>query len=390
MNRQVANQASRGRSRSRRILAIHPVPDLYGADIMLVHSLQALHESGHSVVAVFSEKGPLLQRLDDIGIRHVVRPFPVIRRRLLRPHLLLGLVMGFIPATLRIAHFMRRMRPDVVYVNTLTLPHWVLAARLAGVPAVCHVHEAEESSPRIVRRLLTVPCLLTHRIIANSAATKKFLTGSWGALAPRTTVIFNGLDFPPETSRGARRGSRRRVCFVGRLSPRKGPDLAITAVAELVHQGHDVELELIGSAFRGYAWYEKDLHSLAHRLEVSDRVQFSGFRASVWGAYERADVVVVPSRIEPFGNVAVEALAMGAPLVVTAVGGLPEIVEHERTGLVVPPDDVDALVAALARLLDDAEHAADMGREGLKAVRERFGRERYAHDLVDAVALWSL
>jgi glycosyltransferase involved in cell wall biosynthesis len=207
----------------------------------------------------------------------------------------------------------------------------------------------------------------------------------WSRLSPRCRLVYNGFVFPEPALDARPLDGPSRIVLVGRLSPRKGQDIAIDAIAQLVREGYDVELELIGSAFPGYEWFERRLAERARRLAVEERVTFSGYRSNVWGSYAAGDVAIVPSRIEPFGNVAVEAMAMGTPVVVADVGGLPEIVQEGHTGLVVAPDDVSALAAALRRLLDDRAWASAMGRAASSVVRQRFTQERYEREVIEAV-----
>ncbi len=109
-------------------------------------------------------------------------------------------------------------------------------------------------------------------------------------------------------------------------------------------------------------------------LELTDRVIFTGARTDVPDLLALADVVVHCSiRPEPFGRVVVEALAAGRPLVAADGGGVVEIVEPDRTGVLVPAGDASALAAAIGRVLDDPDAAAAMGRAGRTAMLERFG-----------------
>ncbi|RJK98380.1 glycosyltransferase family 1 protein [Vallicoccus soli] len=354
---------------------------------MLLRSLRGLVEAGVEVLLVVPEPGPLLERVAAQGVEHRVLPFPVLRKALLSPRGLAGLVLGAPAEHRRLRAVLREQRPDVVYVNTLTLPHWLAAARAQGVPAVCHVRELESASPRAVTRTLTAPLLAAGTVVANSRATAAFLAAQHRRLAARTRVVLNGFDFPPapEGPRRAAPGARRRVVVVGRLSPRKGQDVAVRALAALVGEGHDVELELVGSVFRGYEWYEDSLRALAAELGVADRLLLPGFREDVWPHLLDADVVAVPSRLEPFGSVAVEAMAACRPVVVSGVGGLPEIAE-DGAGVVVPPEDPAALAAALGGLLADRAGADELARRGCRSARARFTLDRYRAELLDVLA----
>jgi glycosyltransferase involved in cell wall biosynthesis len=363
-----------------RVLAAHPVPDRYGADLMLLAALRALRERGVDVTVAVPEDGPLVGDLLAADVTVLIRDFPVLRKSLLEPAALTSLVAGTPHRLLELVRLIRATRPDVVYVNTLTLPHWIVAARLARRKVVCHVREAEDSPSVLVQQGLTAPLWLCHRIVTNSRHTHDYLTDRWHRLADRIEIVHNGFRFGPSPrSRPPRPDSE--LLLVGRLSPRKGQDVAIHAL-RLLHDRHwPVTLRLVGTAFRGYEWYVEELRRCADELGLVEHVRFDGYRTDIGACNEAADVVLVPSRVEPFGNVAVEALAANRPLVASAVGGLPEIVDHGETGLLVPPDDSRALADAVETFLRDPSGAATIAERGAGRVRERFSIERYENDI---------
>jgi glycosyltransferase involved in cell wall biosynthesis len=177
----------------------------------------------------------------------------------------------------------------------------------------------------------------------------------------------------------------RLVVLVGRLSPRKGNDVALEAVARLRAEGRNVRLELYGSVFPGYEWFEEQLRARSSEPDLAGHVHFGGYTSPTWPALARAEVVLVPSRTEPFGNTALEAQLAGRPVVASAVQGLREIVTHGETGLLVPPDDAPALAAAIAAILDDPKRATAIALAGQVSARRNFSPERYRTAITDAV-----
>lgn len=367
----------------RRVLAVHPHPDLYGADLMMLRSLRAIRSAGMDVQLVVPEPGPLLERLGREAFDVRIVAAPVLRKALLSPRRLLSLLAHLPGDVARILAVLRDYRPDIVYVNTITLPHWTVVPRLVGIPTACHIRELEDQVRPAVRKALTAPLLGASVVVANSNATAAFLAAQWRSLAPRTRVVLNGYVFPDVAWRPHPPERARRVLVVGRLNLRKGQDLAIAAIERLVAEGRDVHLDLVGSVFRGYEWVEDELRRQAEAAGVGDRVHFHGYQSSVAAYMLEADVVAVPSRTEPFGGVAVEAMGIGCPVVVSGVGGLEEIALEQVTAEVVRPGAVGDLARAIARLLDDSQESAAMGSRARADVRTRFSCERYERDLVD-------
>ncbi|GLW62069.1 glycosyl transferase [Actinomadura rubrobrunea] len=368
-----------GDERSVVVLA-HPSPDLYGSDRMLVESVRALAAEWRVLVTLPAD-GPLSEPLRDAGAEVVVLPVPVLRKAYMSPGGVVRLAAASLRALPRAVRLLRRTRAAALYVNTVTIPLWLAAARLARVPALCHVHEAEEGVPRPVRAALAAPLRLARSVLVNSRASAAAL----GPVGRRAQIVYNGVAEPDPAQVTEPRSVLEppvRVTLVGRLSPRKGSDVAVRAVRLLRERGRDVTLTLVGDVFSGYEWYEEELRTLA---AGDPSVEFAGFRPSVWESFAAADVAIVPSRVEPFGNVAVEAMLAGRPVVASATQGLVEIVTDGENGVLVPPDDPAALADGIARLLDDWDGALAMAKRAREDAARRFGEDRYHRELRDAV-----
>ncbi|MFD2092784.1 glycosyltransferase family 4 protein [Blastococcus deserti] len=349
--------------------------------------LETVQELPGTVVAVLPSEGPLAARLRARNIRYNVRNYPVLRRIELR-----GLrnsvrfLFRFISSLRSLARVIRR-DADAVYVSTVTAPVWVLAARLAGVPVVCHVHESEPGMSKARSLILLWPLRLARLIIANSESTRAWIAAGTNArTASRIRVVHNGIPVLAgrlQEDAGSRESSR--LIVVGRLSRGKGQDVAIRAVALLRKQGYDVSLSLVGQCFPGYESVVEDLHRLARQLDLSTHVSFDGFQ-DPRPYYESCDVVLVPSRVESFGLVAVEALFHRRPVVATRVGGLSEIIRDGETGLLVEPEAVAGLAKAIATLLDDPVYAQRLARQGWAEAVDRFSSHSFARRLRSALS----
>jgi len=376
-----------GRARPR-LLLVHPSAQLYGSDRMLLQSVRAL-AADWDLHVVLAEDGPLVVACRAAGAQVEVLPFPVLRKGILHPAGIVRLA-GRVVAGLASGRWLARVRrADAVYVNTLTVPLWLLLARLAGVPAVCHVHEAEESLPAVLRRSLALPLRLACLVVANSQAARAVLVRSDPRLEGRIRVLHNGVPGPtraPTPLRDRVTGDLR-LLLVGRLSWRKGTDVAVEALDRLTRRGLAARLTLAGDAFAGYEPFVRGLRERVGALGLAGRVHFTGFVPDVWRLHEEADVVLVPSRCEPFGNVAVEAMLAGRPVVAAAAQGLPEIVRDGVTGLLVPAGDAEALAAAVERLAEDWSLAGRLAADGRRWAGDRFAVERYAQRLRDLVAV---
>ena len=371
-----------------KVLVAHPCADLFGSDRMMLESVAGLVSAGNEVVVTLPRGGPLVGEIVRRGARVRYCPTLVLRRSLLRPlgivHLLAeggrGLVAGM--------RLMRAERPDVVYVNTVTLPLWLVLARLAGRPSIAHVHEAEQSAHPVVRRALATPLLLARAIVANSDYCVEVISGVYPALRDRSVVILNGIEGPeqPATAREALDGVLR-VAYVGRLSERKGVDTAIKAVAALRDAGVEATLEIAGCGVPGNDGVVRALHELADKPSLRDAVHFLGYRDVVWEVLADCDVLVVPSRMEEgFGNTAVEGALAARPVVVSDTSGLREASAGFASMQRVQPGDAAALRDALGAVIEDWTRFRALAADDRSVALRRHDPARYRTSIATATA----
>jgi len=333
-------------------LFAHPGAELFGSDRMVIESVAGSVAAGLRTVVALPSTGPLVDDLRRAGAEVVIVPMLVLRKALLKPRGWGTLIRDTLRGWGSARRLLRKVRPDVVYVNTITIPQWTLAARLSGVPAVSHVHEAEASGNRLVNAVLYAPHTLAAAVLVNSEFSRGTITRSNRRLGERAQVVYNGVLAPasPSPPRPSIEGPLR-VLYLGRLSPRKGPDLLIDVTARLAERGIRVDVDLVGSVFDGYEWYEQELRERIDAAGLHDRVRLHGFHTDIWPFLDDADVLVVPSRVdEPFGNTAVEGVLALRPVVASDTSGLREATAGHPTTFLVRPDDAGAIADALAEI----------------------------------------
>jgi len=372
------------------VLISHPSADLYGSDRVMLETVDALVAAGRRVVVTLPADGPLVQLIEARGARVELCLSPVLRKSALRPVGMVKLLLETarsLPASISL---IRRSGAAVVLVNTVTIPFWIPVARLVRRPVICHVHEAEASASSVIKRALALPLLLANKLIVNSRFSLGVLTSSFARLGRKATVVLNAVAGPeqPTLARAGLDGVVR-LLYIGRLSPRKGPDVAIEAVNVLRARGVRASLDLVGAPFPGYEWFEQDLRDLVRRKDLGGAVTFHGFQSDVWPHLLSADVVVVPSvKDEPFGNTAVESVLSARPVVVSATSGLQEAVEGYGSAQQVRPADPDALADAIGRVHDDWPTFREKAFQDAHTAAERHAPAEYARrvcEIVDSV-----
>jgi glycosyltransferase involved in cell wall biosynthesis len=351
------------------VLVTNPNSDLYGASRMMLETVEGFRDEQWRVVVTLPSEGPLVDDVLATGAEFRRCPSPVLRKAYLTPMGLVKLTWEAASAVWPTIRTVRSVRPDVIYVNTVTEPLWLVLAWVLRVPALCHVHEGESSASKLLRTALALPLRLAPSLMVNSRFSLGVLLESSPGLEPRARVVYNGVAGPPLAT-PARRVLEApvRLLYVGRLSERKGVFDAVASLVELRRRGVDVTLDMVGSVYPGYEWVEERIRADAAAGGVTDRLRLHGFDPDVWPHLAAADVLLVPSTLdEPFGNTAVEGALAARPMVVTRTSGLLEATEGLTSVSLVEPrrpegiaDAVEAIVATWDTTRDAAQR--DAGR----------------------------
>lgn len=366
-----------------RVVYLDHVAQLSGGELALLRTLPALLKEVEPIV-VLGEDGPLRAKLEALGIDVRVVPLAGSVRNT-RRHTATQLSPGQL---LTIAHYLltlrallRELAPDLVHTNSLKAALYGGAAgRLARVPVLWHVRDriADDYLPRPVVRLVRLAAkVLPTAIVANSRATLATLPRGGTVLA--SPVVPDSVAVPAVV-RSTPTG-RFTVGLVGRLSPWKGQDVFLRAFA-LAFPGGGERAHLVGSAMFGEQDWEAELRALAGSLGIADRVDFRGFHEDVWEELALLDVAVHASTTpEPFGQVVLEAMAAGVPIIASAEGGPAEVVTDGVDGLLVAPRDPAALAAALRRLAADPSLCSALVGAG-RLTAQQYRPERTAEGLL--------
>jgi glycosyltransferase involved in cell wall biosynthesis len=377
------------------VLVVHSSAELYGSDKSLL-DFARLHPTHMALTVVLPEDGPLVPALRACGAEVVVGEVCKLQRAMLSPAGLWRLLRSVAGSMRFMRALHRRRRFQLVYSNTVAILGGALFARRYGLPHVWHVREIVAGSPALSLLFRKLVRGLSLRAICNSNETLAWIADGGHAGAARYLSVWNGVDVTTqvvdrEAARRSLGAAPGEVLFVlvGRINAWKGQQLLVRAFAALVRQGAaghvGVRLAIVGSAFVGQEQWEQQLQAAVAASGCADQIGVHAFRSDVDAVWAAADVVVVPSTDpEPFGRVAVEAMAFARPVIAAAHGGLVEIVQHGVTGLLVPPRDAPALTRGMAALAANPSLRAAMGQAGLARQRAVFSAQGYA-DRVGAV-----
>ena len=379
-----------------RILMVGHTAALGGAELALLRMVRRVDAARFDCRVLLFSDGPLVAQLREAGIATDLLPlsYKVVNTS---RHQAGGALFRFheVWATAsqvwRVARFIRANRIDLVHTHSLKANLIAgLASRLAGRSCIWHLHMSLTDGympPWLAKIFRFLTRSVPGYLIANSHYT---LCSVAVAGSRPSWVIYPGIhleEFAPPAPTPSQERHHATVGIIGRISSTKGQDIFLRTAARVLQRFPTVRFQVIGSAFFNDLVYEEEIHRLAESLGIAASVEFISFVSNVAARLHGLDIFVLASTTpEPFGQILVEAMAAGKPVVATNAGGVPEIVTHGQNGLLVPPGDVDQLAEAIHRLLSHPEQTSEMARRGQERVAERFTIERTVQDLETAYA----
>jgi glycosyltransferase involved in cell wall biosynthesis len=361
-----------------RVVYLDHCARLSGAELALLRLLPALTEVDRHVI--LGEYGPFSAALKGRGFSTEVLPLGHSARNLRKERTSIRGVSGLaLLASARhvrvLARRLRVLEPDLIHTNTLKAAVYGLAAaRIARIPAICHLRDRIDSDylpPTAVRTLRVYIPRMCDAVIANSAATLATLhLRTAGVLRPvvPSFVIYDPYD-PNFSPAAESRDSRPfTIAFVGRIAPWKGQLLFVEAFARAFGDGQAIGL-IVGAALFGEDEYEQEVRRRIDALGLIGRLKMLGFREDVPQILRQVDCLVHASLLpEPFGQVVLEGMVQGLPVIASNAGGPAELVIDGKTGLLTAPGDMMALARAMRRLANDPILRQSLGASARTAV----------------------
>ncbi len=350
-----------------KIVQVIPYFCFGGGETMCENLTYALIRLGHQVTAVslYGERTPISLRMEQAGVKLVY-----LDKKL-------GLDVSMIP---KLVSVFREERPDVVHTHLDVIKYAVPAAKLAGVGRCVHtVHTVADKEAE--GRLQKLTNTLFYRLgwstpVALSPQVQQTILSFYALEKERVPVIYNGIDlsrFTPKSDYS--QSDTVELMHVGRLTPPKNHERLLRAFAALRESHPQCRLTLVGDGE-----LRQQVEELVEALHLSQAVTFAGAQADVRPYLERADIFVLPSDYEGIPMTIIEAMAAGLPIVATSVGGVPDMLRQEESGLLVPPD-TEAVTRACARLVENPALRERLGRNA-QAEARRFSAECMAEAYV--------
>lgn len=350
-----------------KIMQVIPYFCFGGAETMCENLTYALTAAGHdvTVVSLISDRTPIACRMEENGIR-----IQYLDKKL-------GLDLSMIP---RLINIMKQEKPDVVHTHLNVIKYAAVAARLCGIRCVHTVHNVahEEAEGRLqkitntiyFRRGWAVPVALSPKVQAT-------ILSFYGLKEEQVPMIYNGADLGkccPKEDYSLSKPAR--LLHIGRFNEQKNHKGLLEAFAQIVKTFPDCCLQLIGDGD-----LEEETKNEVKSLGLQEKVLFLGNQTNVHPFLQAADLFLLPSKFEGMPMTIIEAMGTGLPIVASAVGGVPDMLEDGVSGILVPCDP-DAVAQAVLQLLEQKDLRENLGTHALENSR-RFSAEYMAQCYCD-------
>lgn len=358
------------------VLVLCEYGSLNGGERSLLAVVDGLRAAGYALQVAAPAGGPLASVLSKHGI-------PVVPLDL---HDAQGRRHDLSLCRRQIRAAIDAVRPDLVYANSLSMSRLSgPVAATSNLPSIGHLRDIAHVTVAVIRDLNR-----HTRLLAVSRATRDWYVAA-GLSEAKTYVLYNGVDlerFRPRSPGGYLQRElglppeARLIGAIGQIGMRKGLHVLLRAASRAVRACGHAHFVIVGQRYsqkQEALDYERQLRAAAAAEPLQGRVHFLGVREDVHRLLNELTVLVHAARQEPLGRVLLEAAAAGTPVVATNVGGTSEIFPPGTgSALLVPPDDVASLAAAILRLLEDAELRAAIGRAARQRAEQAFDARQAA------------
>ena len=372
-----------GPIKERTVLFISHKANLYGAERCCLDLILNLPERLKPIVIV-PGTGPFLDIIKKNKIDHYVihfRGWWHKKFRLLHiPRVFLNLLTAR-----KILRMLTGRKIQMVYTNTLYSPIGAFLAYALDVPHLWHTHEFVhlnhsdkfDFGPKLSMRFVN---RFSDKIICTSGAHKADLANY---IEPaKINIVHNGVDEKPLSRRSRGAENEYSLLMIGSITKNKGHADAILALKELLGRGVKAKLTIVGNGDNQYVNYLKALQA---NCGVASHVCWEGFRENADDYIRAADVLLLCSRFETFGRVAIDTMSLGCPVIASNNGGTADIIDVSVNGLTYDHGDYEGLAQKILMLIHDKELGARITENALVTFREQFTTDRYVNNVVSVI-----
>jgi glycosyltransferase involved in cell wall biosynthesis len=366
------------------IVFIHQSAELYGSDKTLLLLLKYLDKTKYTTFVILPNDGLLKTELEKENIKVFIAPVLKLYRKMFSPKNFSKFLFQKKEAFSILNKLHKLHKFDIVYSNTLAVLAGMLFAKRNNIKHIWHVHEIIVH-PKIIAFIL--PKLMMYfadLVICNSNATKDNITKRVQFLELKTIVIYNGVEETDSLSQSINKQKLNFnsddivVTLVGRISRLKGHKWLLDTYISKLSDIKTLKIVFVGSPVENQEFYLEEIETIISQNNLTDVVKILPFTKDLQKIWEFTDIAIMPStEAESFGMVAVEAMFAQKPVIGSNHGGLKEIIDNEKTGFLIEPNNQTQLADAILKLIKNSELRLQFGKSGFEKAKNQFSIQNY-------------
>ena len=361
--------------KNKKVLILHSSNDLYGASKVLVQVIDILTEIGYEIFLILPYEGPLnslLNKKANISIKNL----GIFRKKYFNFFGILNRLYKILIALFFLNKIIRTNNIDVVYSNTSVIVAGGIIAKINGIKSYFHIHEIPKNSfyKILIKNFINI---FSDKVIVVSDAVKNH----WFSLDNHNVFkIYNGLNFKIQKI-----SKQRTTVFtsIARLIPYKGHVYFIEIANKLLKKNPNLMFYIIGDTFKGYEDYEKKLKNLVKLYDLQNKIIFTGYRNDVSDFFNKTHFFLHTTiEPDPLPTVIIESMMLEIPVIATNTGGAIELLNHGKSGLLIPVDDVDCSVKLIEEYMLNYKLQKEKIKFGLNNIKQNFSYDLFKKNII--------
>ena len=375
---------------------LHSTSDLYGASRIFLQTAGILKDEGAKVFVFLSDKGPLSEALEAIGIEvHILR-LGILRRKYINPWGIINRIYFTLKAAFSLRSFIKKHSIDLVYNNAASVFAGLIAANITQTKHIWHIHEiilTPKPFASFVARLMANNSSLNIYV---SEATLKHWTGLNEAIISknRAVKIWNGIQMKEADQIAVSNNNSWElpinentlvIGMIGRINFWKGQVYFVEIANEILKSNKNVHFIMAGDPFPGYEFILDEIRSKIQLFNISDHITDLGFQKDTTAFFNTIDLLLVPSNLpDPLPTVVLEAMSFAKPVAGTQHGGIVEMIQDQITGIHIPINDPKMAAVKVLSILKQPI-LKTMGQKGFEYLKQEFSPERYKSLILSSI-----
>jgi len=368
----------------KKILITHSSNDKYGASKVLISIIDIFINNGFEVHLMLPNNGPLNNNETIKKTKLSIINLGVFRKRYFTFFGLINRFYLIIKSSLFIRKYLKKNQIDLVYTNTSTLISPSIAAKLAGIPSIFHIHEIPNSNPIYSKFITTFLNLFTREIICVSKSVYDFWIIN-GLKKTKVKIIYNGFNIKKSKSKIL---SNDKIVFtsISRIIPYKGHSLLIRIFDMLCKKNKNVYLQIVGDTLPEYQKYLNDLKVDIKKRGLDNKIKFLGFRKDVISILNKSNFFIhTPISPDPFPTVIFEAIKCKTPVITNSLGGAHEILDGGKNGLIIKNDLIEESVQKIFSYLDNKKQQNKNVEKAFNYACDNFSQEQFKRKILNSI-----